>query len=150
MDLTNGNIRFVQAYKNQGDMRLPTDEQSPLSMAGNTLLYAHWMLLGTLQITDRSASLGGSITNPIKTKELTPVLNTLAAGTCSSRSWHSCPTNMNPPCDSYGVDPGFYVYYSSTCAYNSYFSTPVRNAIISDNTIYWKSVDGAITALVSK
>jgi outer membrane protein assembly factor BamB len=150
MDLTNGNIRFVQSYKNQGDMRLPTDEQSPLSMAGNSLFYAHWMLLGALQITDRSATLGGTYANPIKTSELTPVLNTLAAGTCSNRSGHFCPTNMNPPCDTYGVDPGFYIYYSSTCAYNTYFSTPVRNAVISDNTIYWKSVDGAIIALVSK
>jgi outer membrane protein assembly factor BamB len=149
MDLTTGNIRFVQDYKNQGDMRLPTDEQSPLSMAGNTLLDAHWMLLGTLQIGDRSASLGGSYSTPIKTSELTPVLNTLAAGSCSSRSGHRCQAYMNPPCDTFGVDPGFYVYYSSTCVYDTYFSTPVRSAVISDNTIYWKSIDGAIIALQS-
>ncbi len=150
MDLTNGNIRFVQSYKNQGDMRMPTDEQSPLSIVGNTLLYSHWMLMGALQIVDRSASLGSSYSNPIKTSELTPILNTLAAGTCPNRSGHYCPSNMNPPCDTYGVDPGFYIYYSSVCAYNTYFSSPVRNVVISDNTIYWKSVDGAVIALVSK
>jgi outer membrane protein assembly factor BamB len=150
MDLGTGNIRFVREYKNQGDMRLPTDEQSPLSMAGNTLLYSHWMLLGILQIGDRSAGLGGSYANPIHSTELPPVLNTLSAGTCSSRSGHYCPAYMNPPCDTYGVDPGFYTYYSSTCAYNSNFSTPVRNAVISDKTVYWKSVDGAIIALESK
>ncbi|HEX9029159.1 MAG TPA: PQQ-binding-like beta-propeller repeat protein, partial [Anaerolineales bacterium] len=99
MDLPTGNIRFVQDYKNQGDIRLPTDEQSPLSMAGDSLLHAHWMLLGTLQIGDRSASLGSSYTNPIKTSELTPVLNTLAAGTCPNRSGHFCPVFTNPPCD---------------------------------------------------
>jgi hypothetical protein len=119
-------------------------------MAGNTLLYSHWMLLGILQIGDRSAGLGGSYANPIHSTELPPVLNTLSAGTCSSRSGHYCPAYMNPPCDTYGVDPGFYTYYSSTCAYNSNFSTPVRNAVISDKTVYWKSVDGAIIALESK
>jgi hypothetical protein len=149
MDLTTGNIRFVQDYKNQGTMRMPTDEQSPLSMAGDTLFHAHWMLLQSVRITDRSASLGGSHADPIRTGELTPTLNTLASGSCSNRnsSNHYCPQSMSPPCDSYGVDPGFYVYYSGTCAYNQYWTVPVRNAVISNGTIYWKSIDGAITAL---
>ncbi len=149
MDLTTGNIRFVQDYKNQGTMRMPTDEQSPLSMAGDTLFHAHWMLLQSVRITDRSASLGGSRADPIRTREMTPTLNTVASGSCSNRnsSNHYCPQNMSPPCDTYGVDPGFYVYYSSTCAYNHYWTVPVRNAVISNGTIYWKSIDGAITAL---
>ena len=76
MDLTTGDIRFVQDYKNQGTMRMPTDEQSPLSMAGDTLFHAHWMLLQSVRITDRSASLGGSYADPIRTREMTPTLNT--------------------------------------------------------------------------
>ena len=147
MDLTTGNIRFVQDYKNQGDMREPTDEQSPLSMAGDTLLYAHWMMMGTLRITDRSAGLGGSYTSPIHTLELPPVSNTLAAGTCGGRSGHACPVTSSPPCDTYSIDAGFYVYYSSTCAYNTYFGAPVRSAAISNGVIYWKTVDGAVIAL---
>jgi hypothetical protein len=75
------------------------------------------------------------------------VSNTLAAGTCGGRSGHACPVVSSPACDSFSIDPGFYVYYSNTCAYDTYFSTPVRNAAISNGTIYWKTVDGAVIAL---
>jgi outer membrane protein assembly factor BamB len=149
MDLTTGNIRFVQDHKNQGVMRLPGDEQSPLSMAGDTLLYSHWMMLGTLQIINRSSSLGGTYTNPIATTQLTPALNTLTVGSCGNRSNHSCPASMYPPCDTSLVNPGFYTYYSSNCVYDQFFSTPVRSAVVSDGTIYWRSVDGAIMAIES-
>ncbi len=149
MDLATGNIRFVQDYKNQGSMRLPTDEQSPLSMAGSTLFHAHWMLLGTIRITDRSANLGTSYSNPIRSTELTPVLNTLASNLCSSRSGHYCSSGMKTPCDGFGVDPGFYIYYVGVCVYDQNWTTPVRSAVFSSNTIYWKSVDGAIIALGS-
>jgi outer membrane protein assembly factor BamB len=151
MDLTTGNIRFVQDYKNQGDMRLPTDEQSPLSIAGDTLFYAHWMLLGGLQITDRSSNLGASYKTPIKTHEITPVVNTLASSACPGRSNHACPSSagMSLPCDSFLVDPGFYIYASNTCAYSQFWSNPVRNAVIHNRTIFYKSMDGAIIAIGS-
>lgn len=149
MDLGTGNIRFVQDYKNGGTIRLPTDEQSPLSMAGNTLFYAHWMTLGSVRITDRSPDLGSSYSNPIRTEELTPVLNTLASGSCSNRdsSRHYCPQDMYAPGDNYRNDPGFYVYYYNRAVYDQYWRAPVRSAVISNGTIYWKTVDGAIIAL---
>jgi uncharacterized repeat protein (TIGR01451 family) len=147
MNLSTGNIRFVQDYKNAGTMRMPTDEQSPLSMAGNTLLHAHWMTLGAVRITDRSANLGDSYVKPIFSRELTPTLNTLTSGSCPDRTNHYCPQEMFAPGDGYPNDPGFYVYYSSQRIYDQYWTTPVRSAIISSGTIYWKSVDGAITAL---
>lgn len=149
MNLATGDIRFMQDYKSQGSMRLPTDEQSPLSMAGNTLFHAHWMLLGAIRITDRSANLGGSYSNPIRAAELTPVLNTLSSNLCSSRGGHYCGTNMQAPCDGFGVDPGFYIYYAGACVYDQYWTTAVRSAVFSNNTIYWKSVDGAIIAISS-
>lgn len=149
LDLQTGNMRFVRDYKNAGSMRLPTDEQSPLSMAGNSLFHAHWMLLGGVRLTDRSMTLGSSYTSPIQTAELPPVLNTLAAGSCSNRSGHACPQSMIAPCDGYVADPGFYVYYASACVYDQYFAPPVRSAIISNGVIYWKSVDGAITAVAA-
>jgi outer membrane protein assembly factor BamB len=149
MSLQTGEIRFVRDYKNSGSIRYPTDEQSPISMAGNSIFHAHWMLLGGVRITDRSAGLGGTFTNPIATQELPPVLNTLSSGTCSGRSGHACPTAMTVPCDGFGVDPGFYVYYASSCAYDQYWTTPVRSAVISNGTLYWKSIDGAITAMAS-
>jgi hypothetical protein len=147
MELQTGNIRFVKDYKNAGSVRFPTDEQSPLAMAGNSLLHAHWMLLGGVRITDRSSGLGGSYSNPIQTVELPPVLNTLQSGTCAGRSGHACSQNMSVPCDAQGIDPGFYVYYATGCVYDQHWTTPVRSAIISNGVIYWKTADGAVIAV---
>lgn len=151
MDLTAGDIRFVQSHKNEGTIRLPTDEQSPLAMAGDALFLAHWMTLGAVRITDRSTGLGDTYTNPIETQELTPTLNTLSAGSCPGRdpAAHSCPVDMSPPGDPYRNDPGFYVYYADRRIYDAYWTTPVRSVIIVDGTIYWKTVDGAIVAIQS-
>jgi outer membrane protein assembly factor BamB len=147
LNLQTGNLRFVRDYKNAGSVRLPTDEQSPLSMAGNSIFHAHWMLLGGVRITDRSSNLGSTYSNPIAAQELAPVLNTLASGSCGNRSGHFCPQAMTVPCDGFGVDSGFYVYYASGCAYDQYWTTPVRSAVISNGVIYFKSNDGAITAV---
>lgn len=155
MNLTTGNIRFVQDYKNEGMMRMPTDEQSPLSMAGNDLFYSHWMLQGAIRITDRSPSLGGSYANPIRSIELTPITNTLAAGSCPDRNvaQRRCPRGMAVPPNDNGegegfvVDPGFYVYYNDRRIYDRIYTPPVRSTVISGTTIYWKTVDGAIIAL---
>jgi hypothetical protein len=115
MDLTTGNIRFVQDHKDQGNMRLPTDEQSPLALAGDMIFYAHWQLLGTLKVVDRSAALGESYASPITTRELTPVLNTLAPGVCAGRSAHFCPGGMSSPGEGFAVDPGFlYLCFGGT------------------------------------
>jgi hypothetical protein len=105
--------------------------------------------MGALKITDRSSGLGDSYTNPIRTQELNPVLNTLASGLCPSRSNHYCPSTMYSPGEGFGVDPGFYIYYASNRIYDQYWTTPVRSVVISNGTIYWKSVDGAIIALTS-
>lgn len=149
MDLSTGNIRFVQDHKNQGSMRLPTDEQGALSMAGDTLLHAHWMLLGGVRITDRSASLGGSRSNPIRASEVVPIGNTLAAGTCNGRNsaTHSCPVGFSPPNDAWLIDAGFYIYYNNQQVYDTYWAPPVRGAVISSGNVYWRSSDGAIIAL---
>lgn len=147
MDLSTGDIRFVQDYKDEGNMRMPTDEQGALSMAGDMLFHAHWQLLGALMVVDRSAGLGDRYSNPILTRELTPVLNTLTAGECAGRANHYCPQRMTSPGESYSVDPGFYIYSSDSRIYDRFWSTPVRGAVISNGAIYWKSVDGAIVAL---
>ncbi|MCG8350458.1 MAG: PQQ-binding-like beta-propeller repeat protein [Chloroflexales bacterium] len=148
MNLQTGDIRFIEDHKNAGSMRLHSDEESPISMAGDTILYAHWMMLGAIRITDRSPGLGTSYDNPIQTVELPPVLNTMAAGACSGRNSANrfCSQERQTPCDGFQVNPGFYLYYSDECIYDKYWTTPVRSAVVSNNTIYWKSVDGAIMA----
>jgi len=126
----------------------PTSK-APLSMAGDTLFHAHWMLLQSVTHHRSLGEPGRELCRPIRTREMTPTLNTLASGSCriETRAIITVLRTLSPPCDSYGVDPGFYVYYGSTCAYNQYWTVPVRNAVISNGTIYWKSIDGAITAL---
>jgi hypothetical protein len=146
MNLQTGNIRFVKDFKNDGAMRFPTDEQSPLSMAGDVLFHAHWMLMGAVKILDRSDELGGSYTNPILTEEMPPILNTIAAGTCGNPDDHYCASGMDNPCDGFSIDPGFFVYSDSTCVYDRFWSTPVRSAVIDGGAVYWKTVDGAVIA----
>ena len=152
MDLRTGNIRFLQDYKSQGTMRYPTDEQGALSMAGDVIFHSHWMLMGALRVTDRSAGYGGSYANGIRTTELKPVSNTLAAGTCSQRvaGSHFCPVGSTPPGEGYQIDPGFYIYYSSQRVYDQFFTAPVRGVVVSGGSIYWKSVDGALIALSAR
>jgi hypothetical protein len=146
LDLRTGAMRYVQDHRNEGSMRVPTDEQSPLSMGGNTLLHAHWMNLGAVRLGDRAQG-GDSYQNPIRSQEMPPVLNTLAAGSCPERRSHFCPSDMYAPGDGYRLNPGFYVYYADERIYDREWTAPVRNAVISNGTIYWKSVDGAITAI---
>lgn len=148
MNLQTGDIRFIEDHKNAGSIRLHSDEESPIAMAGDTLLYAHWMMLGAIRITDRSPGLGASYDNPIQTVALPPALNTMATGACSGRNSASrfCSQARQTPCDGFQVNPGFYLYYSDECIYDKYWTTPVRSAVVSNNTIYWKSVDGAIMA----
>lgn len=152
LNLSTGNIRFVDSHRNEGSMRLPTDEQGALSMAGNTILHAHWMVMGGVRITDRSSGLGGSFGNPIRSVEIAPIGNTLGSGQCSQRNPtnHTCPVGYTPPGDGWQIDPGFYIYYSSQKVYDSYWAPPVRGAIISGGVIYWRSSDGAIIALQSR
>ena len=161
MNLATGHIRFVQDWRNEGTMRIHTDEQSPLSMAGNTILHAHWMTLGVLRITDRSSGYGSSYTNPIRTEEVYPVVTGIRIGSCPQRSNHFCPEAMLLPNNEPNQDPGFYVYYTNQPQYDLWWhsstgdpnnrdlpsASPVCSAAISNNTIYWKTVDGAIIAV---
>jgi hypothetical protein len=147
LDLASGSIRFVQDYKNAGSLRLPTDEQSPLAMAGDTLLQAHWMLLGGVKIVDRAPALGLTYAAPILTRELPPILNTLRPDLCAGASGHACVVNMQTPCDGFTVDPGLFVYQAEQCIYDEFWSTPVRSAVVDGGSIYWRTVDGALVAL---
>ncbi len=97
--LSAGDLRFIKMnnYSNAGG-NSPThiiDEQTPLMVAGNSLLYAHWAASTSVKITDRSSSLGLTYTNPINTSFHPPIyraiktvsckdVNTRWSGSCSS------------------------------------------------------------------
>jgi len=147
LNLANGEIRFVEDHKNAGSMRMPTDEQSPLSMAGDVLFHAHWMLLGGVRLEDRNPERGGSYADPIRTVELAPVLNTLRRDICAGTTGQVCATTMQTPCDGFSIDPGSFVYQAEQCIYDVFWSTPVRAAAVVDGDVYWRTVDGAIVVL---
>jgi hypothetical protein len=66
-DLPAGDVRFVQFEEHDGWARI-TDESCPLSMAGDTLFYAHWDMSQSARIIDRSPELGLTRTKPITTE----------------------------------------------------------------------------------
>jgi outer membrane protein assembly factor BamB len=71
-DLAAGDMRFVQFEEYDGWARI-TDESCPLSMAGDTLFYAHWDVSQSARIIDRSPALGLTRTKPITTEARPPV-----------------------------------------------------------------------------
>lgn len=148
MNLQTGAIRFVEDYKNQGTLRVPTDEQGQLAMVGNVLFHAHWMSMGALRIPDRSSG-GASFGAPIQSEEYMSISNTLAQGQCGSRNAAAryCPVGHSSPTDGYQLDPGFYVYYDSQSAYDDQFKVPARGVFYDSGVLYWRSNDGAIVAL---
>jgi hypothetical protein len=60
--LAAGDLRFVDFPNSYVKI---TDEQTPFTMAGNTLLHAHWGASESVRIVDRSAGLGLSVGTPI-------------------------------------------------------------------------------------
>lgn len=148
MDLQTGAIRFVQDHKNQGTMRVPTDEQGQLAMVGDVLFHSHWMSLGALRIPDRSVG-GESFANPIPSEEYMSISNTVAARTCPGRitAQRYCPVGHTSPTDPYQLDPGFYIYFGDESVYDNQFKAPVRTVIYDSGVLYWRSNDGAIIAL---
>lgn len=88
--LVAGDFRFIKA---DGSSAHIIDEQGPLSMGGNVLFQNHWASANGQKITDRSASLGLTSTNPIVTTIVPPILRAMkACGTYSTTHYTTCST----------------------------------------------------------
>lgn len=148
MDLTTGTIRFVEDHKNDGTIRVPTDEQGQLAMVGDVLFHSHWMSMGSIRIPNRATG-GGSFGDSVPSTEYLSISNTIGAGQCAGRNsaLRYCPSGHSSPTDGYQLDPGFYIYYDSSSAYDNQFKAPVRTVIYDSGVLYWRSNDGAIIAL---
>lgn len=86
-----GDLRFVKMSKYQSspakgncDVHI-IDEQTPLTMAGETLINAHWASSCSVRITDRSNSRGIQISNPIETTPRPLVIRAQRAS-CSDKN----------------------------------------------------------------
>lgn len=135
-----GEVRFIQ-YNHI----VLTDEQPFVSMAGNHLFGGHWMAGYALNITDRSNSLG-SYSNRIKATDLPHI--TTSASNCGFSTSHYCANGLVQDSDPRTYPAGFYIYYNQGPVYDRYWSE-YSTWLVSDNTIFFRSADGAIVALES-
>ncbi len=105
-----GDVRFVQT---QGGMSAITDEQTPLSLAGNTFFYSHWGAVEAHTITNRADSLGATNTSPITTLKNKPTIRRISACGTPNNSTHYTTCGMTLYQDGkYWSSPGWWVYWN--------------------------------------
>jgi hypothetical protein len=115
--LSAGDLRFVQMsqHNNYGGNSFVfiTDEQCPITVAGNTLFHAHWGANESVTITDRSATLGLSYATPIKAVKNPIMIRRQVA--CSNYNltshWTTCHLTLYNDGRFWG-GPGWFVYWN--------------------------------------
>ena len=132
-----GDVRFMQ------NSFFPTDEQVNLSMAGNDIFGGHWMFGIAHQILDRSSSKGTG-SNPITTSNLPHIIT--SASNCGYSASHYCPNALVQDGDPRTLPEGFYIYYNAGQVYDQYWSEYAA-WVVSNDTVYFVSDDGAVVAL---
>jgi outer membrane protein assembly factor BamB len=145
--LGGGDVRFIAFDYPPGhpDPFLLTDEQPNVSMAGDYLFGAHWEAGFALRILDRSDA-RGSFTNKITSQRLaTMVTSQDNTGACAFSASHYCPSGLE---NTRNYDFGFYIYHNQGAVYDQYWSEYAIWVVSNDN-LYFRSVDGAIVALTS-
>jgi len=145
--LQGGDVRFIAFDWPPGssDPYLITDEQPNVSMAGDYLFGAHWEAGFALRILDRSDA-RGSFTNKITSQRLATIASSQQDASCAfNAATHYCASNLY---DTRAYDFGFYIYYNQGPVYDQYWSEYAVWVVSNDN-VYFRSVDGAIVALTS-
>jgi outer membrane protein assembly factor BamB len=155
-----GYLRWMQ-YGNYGwepysNNEVPAADEPPyLTMAGNYFLGAHWIAGYAMEIVDRSPS-RGSFDNPILTRPLPHIAVVSGPGPCSNYSSYSSSHYIDGNFAACTIDgewralrgPGFYIYWNQGKIYDQYWSE-FASWVVSNNTVYFLSVDGALVALES-
>jgi len=116
-----GDLRFI-SWANSS-MRV-TDEQTPFTMAGSSLLRAHWGASESVKILDRSNTLGLTYAAPITTQANPTIIRrqTTCSNFVPSTHWTTCGlTLMND--GRFWPGPGFWVYWNVMDP-----PTPIRSA----------------------
>jgi hypothetical protein len=105
-----GDLRFVDFPNSYVHI---TDEQTPLSMAGNSLFQAHWGASESVKIVDRSEGKGLSHGSPIVVQGHPVVIRREAS--CGDKNasthWTSCGLTLYGD-GRYWNGPGFWVYWN--------------------------------------
>jgi hypothetical protein len=136
-----GDVRFMQ------NTFFPTDEQANLSMAGDHILGGHFMFGFSHQILNRSP-IYGTAENPIPVQNLPHIIVSVSpTGGCPFSSTHYCSDQLVQDNPQPRILPaGFYIYYGQGNVYDEYW-TEYATWVVSNQTIYFVSGDGALIAL---
>ncbi|MFZ5857670.1 MAG: PQQ-binding-like beta-propeller repeat protein [Chloroflexota bacterium] len=134
-----GQVRFIR------NTFFPTDEQPFLSMAGDHLFAAHWEAGIAHRILDRSSAKGTTSVAPITTSNLSHIATSQDQDVCGSgfTANHYCVTGLY---NTRSWPGGFYDYWQQGTVYDQYWSE-YASWVISGDTVYYVSTDGAIVAL---
>jgi putative pyrroloquinoline-quinone binding quinoprotein len=115
--LAAGDLRFVRMSRYNGyggnSYIFITDEQNPITMAGDTLIHAHWGASESVRITDRSTSKGLTYSNPIATLNHPPVIRrqTSCADKNATTHWTTCGLTLLYD-GRYWDSPGWWTYWN--------------------------------------
>jgi hypothetical protein len=112
-----GDLRFVRmsSYNGYGGNSYVfiTDEQNPLTMAGDTLFHAHWGASESIKITDRSNTKGLTYSNPIATVNHPIIIRRQAS--CNNKNtvthWTTCGLTLYIDTRYWG-GPGWWTYWN--------------------------------------
>jgi hypothetical protein len=114
-----GDLRFMKTsrYNGYGGSGYDhiIDEQTPITVAGDTIFNSHWAAMTSHRIIDRSSTFGLTYSNPITTTKHPPIIRALS-NTCTNKNtsthWTTC-TNLNYVTDGgrYFDGPGWWGYW---------------------------------------
>ncbi|MCX8104026.1 MAG: PQQ-like beta-propeller repeat protein, partial [Candidatus Bipolaricaulota bacterium] len=135
-----GYVRFMQ------NTFFPTDEQAYVSMAGDYIFGGHWEAGIAHRIVDRSPA-RGTFANPIVTENLPHIATSQDVDVCGTgfSATHYCEQGL---INTRNWPGGFYIYWQQGAVYDQYWSE-YATWVVSNNTIYFVSTDGAVVALES-
>src|SRR5579859_6654976 len=111
-----GDLRFIRMSIRDGGSSYIylTDEQTPVTLAGNTILHAHWGASEAVQITDRSNARGLTYANPIETRNLPTVIRRMTACPDKNTVTHYTTCTLNLFGDTRGWSgPGWWTYWNA-------------------------------------
>lgn len=116
--LVAGDLRFIKMNRDcqQGGESYVhvIDEETPITMAGNSLYNAHWGASEGVAITDRSVSLGLTYLNPIATTNLPVIIRRLSACASYTAATHKASCGLTLYQDGrYWSGPGWVMYYNT-------------------------------------
>ncbi len=138
-----GEIRVMEKAIEPVDF--PTDEQPFVSVAGNMIFAGHWEAGLARQIRDRSPSRGAAPSNPILTNNLPHIATSQDSDACGTgfQTSHYCANGLY---NTRNWPGGFYIYWKEGAVYDRYWSEYAA-WVVSKDTIYFVSADGAVVAL---